>query len=453
MKWVMMVKKEQIKKIAATALVAFSVTLMPVPAMAVSTNVVSETKNKTTLTMSQIQDLAVIYNRNNQSNDLQKKMLDLTAQTTGNNKRNLQDSINVGSHTMGQGTDESVAEFKQMLDDLANKISTGGGDPMQDAGYVALSLQYESLLASSDSGYTQQIASVESAISQIESINDALDEIQDQNDDLKKTVSDWQKEVRLVAEKLCLSYVQLEKSIALTQEQVALAEKSLNVAQVQERMGMAITTDVPAAQTKLLEAQNSLADLEESLTTIKRQINTLIGRNVGSPLEITNIVKPPTTIQPAPAYTDALIKKFTDANYTLKTLERTKSNAKESVKNSTDSDKRQEVDNTVAATELQITNQKDTIANNLKSLLAKINSDGTAYQVAKDNYTNERKTFEFAQLKYDQGMISQLEYLGAEMTLKSAELTMMQAGYTYYGDWQKYYALEQGVNLTTYDSI
>ena len=70
-------KKQQIKKIAATALVAFSVTLLPTPALAVSTNIVSETEGKTTLTMSQIQDLAAIYNRNNESFELQQDILEL----------------------------------------------------------------------------------------------------------------------------------------------------------------------------------------------------------------------------------------------------------------------------------------------------------------------------------------------------------------------------------------
>ena len=42
----------------------------------------------------------------------------------------------------------------------------------------------------------------------------------------------------------------------------------------------------------------------------------------------------PVAIDPAPAYTEKLIKQFTDNNYTLKTLERDKADLKEDGKNS-----------------------------------------------------------------------------------------------------------------------
>ena len=61
-------------------------------------------------------------------------------------------------------------------------------------------------------------------------------------------MKDWQREVRLVAEKLCLNYAQMEKTIALTKQQVALAEKAVAISELQEKLGMAVTTDLSSAQ-------------------------------------------------------------------------------------------------------------------------------------------------------------------------------------------------------------
>ena len=435
-------KKQQIKKIAATALVAFSVTLLPTPALAVSTNIVSETEGKTTLTMSQIQDLAAIYNRNNESFELQQDILELNKTTTRNSRRSLQDAINNASAGAGGGSSE-LDKMGAILNQM---------DPANPQ-YLELKIQYEYSKTAMAAAQAQQMASVDAMIEQLQTINGALDDLDVATEDLEKSMSDWQKEVRLVAEKLCLNYAQLEKTIALTKQQVALAEKAAAITEMQEKLGMAVTTDMISAQSNLLEAQNSLAGLEESLTMLKRQINLMIGRNMGSPLEITNIMAPPIAIEPAPPYTEALIDHFIDKNYELKTLERTKADYKDTDLTDLGSDERQALDQDIKATDLQITTKKETIENNLKSLLAKIDSDGKAYQIARDKYVNEKKLFEFTKLKYERGMISQLEFMQAELALNSAELQWMQAGYAYHNDWQKYNALQEGITLTAYDAM
>lgn len=82
-------------------------------------------------------------------------------------------------------------------------------------------------------------------------------------------------------------------------------------------------------------------------------------------------------------------------------------------------------------------------------MLAKINSDGEAYQVSREKYVTEKTTFEFVQKKYELGMVSDLALRQAELSLKSAEMTNLQNGYQYYLDWQKYYLAERGVDVST----
>ena len=75
---------------AASAMVlAFSLSTIPAPALAVSSNIVAETKNVNTLTISQIQDLAVIYNDTAQKLQLSMKQLDLNEQMLRNQRRTI----------------------------------------------------------------------------------------------------------------------------------------------------------------------------------------------------------------------------------------------------------------------------------------------------------------------------------------------------------------------------
>ena len=111
------------------------------------------------------------------------------------------------------------------------------------------------------------------------------------------------------------------------------------------------------------------------------------------------------------------------------------------------SDERQKIDYDVEAKNQEIKNQKQVIADDLKAMLAKINSDGEAYKVSRQKYVTEKKNFEYTQKRYELGMISEMQLRQAELALAQAELTNMQNGYQFYLDWQKYYAAEKGVDV------
>ena len=125
-----------------------------------------------------------------------------------------------------------------------------------------------------------------------------------------------------------------------------------------------------------------------------------------------------------------------------------KTNLRDSVKNDMGSDELQEIDYNILAKDQEIDNKKQAIEDDLKAMIAKINSDGEAYKVSRQKYVNEKKTFEFTKKKYELGMVSELALRQAELSLKSAEMTNMQNGYQYYLDWQKYYLAERGIDVS-----
>lgn len=443
-------KKKALKAVASTMVLTFGLSIVPMPALAVSTNIVSETQNKNTLTISQIQDLAVIYNDNAKNLQLQKKQLELQEQTLRNNRHNIENSLNSMD---GSGAGESgSATMAANLKALEAQLIAAGKDPSKDSGYIALATLYQSTAMTEQSMAASMQSSFDSAISGIEQLNDSLDDIEDGKTDIEKYSKDLETQMRYTAANLALGIVQMDKGIALMEDQIALTEKAVQIAELQQKLGMNIVTDVETQQAALKEAKKGLEDQQESLSNLKRTLNLLIGRNAGNPLEVVPM-QLPVAIDPAPAYTEDLIKKFTDNNYTLKTLERDKSNLKEDGKNSNGelgSDELQKIDYDIEAKDQDIKNQKQSISDDLKALLAKINSDGEAYKVSRQKYVTEKKNFEYTQKKYELGMISELQLRQAELQLKNAEMTNMKNGYTYYLDWQKYYAAEKGVDMSKF---
>lgn len=423
----------------------FGLSIMPMPAYAVSSNIVAETKNVNTLTISQIQDLAAIYNDTAQSLQLKRKQLELSEQMLRNNRRSAQNAVNSMGSSSGMNSSESISSS---LTALADKLKTEGKDPEDDPSYLAMKQLYISTMVSEQTTAATMQSSLDSAIDGIEQINDTLDTLADSKDDIDKAMKDLESQMRYTAGALALTATQLEKAIELMDDQIALTERSVQIAELQQQLGMNIRTDVSSAKTTLVEAEKNKADQEETLSNIKRSINILIGRNAGNPLEIVPM-NLPVAISPAPAYTQQLIDKFVDNNYKLKTLERDKTNLKDSVESDMGSDEKKDIDYQVEAKNQEIDDQKQAIEDDLKAMLAKINSDGEAYQVSREKYVTEKTTFEFVQKKYELGMVSDLALRQAELSLKSAEMTNLQNGYQYYLDWQKYYLAERGVDVST----
>lgn len=116
----MKLEKKTLRRWAAGLVLAVLVSQISVPAMAVSSNIVSETKDKTELTVSQIKDLAVIYNPTNKTYALNQKNLDLNQTTTANSLRSAQNSLNSGYDV----DTSSVTTIQAQIDALLSKYDS-----------------------------------------------------------------------------------------------------------------------------------------------------------------------------------------------------------------------------------------------------------------------------------------------------------------------------------------
>lgn len=440
--------KKALKVMASAMVLTFGLSIVPMPALAVSSNIVAETKNLNTLTISQVQDLAVINNDTAKKLQLSMKRLDLNRTMLNNDRRTTQNSIN--SMDVGSGSSAGLVQMQSVLADLKEQLAKpeNKNNATLKAQVAAMEMQVASAEASINSAYASMASGFESALAGLDQLDDAIDNLNNNDEDLTKNMKDLEVQMRYTASNLCLNVVKLDKSIELLEKRIALADKTLQVYELQNKLGMNIVTDVESQQTAKREAEKALEDAKDGRTTLKRSINVLIGRDDGSPLEIVPMHLP-VAIDPAPAYTEDLIKHFTDMNYTLKTLDRDIADLKDSVEDDTDSDERRNVDYQVESKKQDIKTQKQAVSDSLKALLAEINSNGEAYQVSRQKYLTEKKNYEYTQKRYELGMVSDLQMRGAELSLQSAEVTNLENGYQYYLSWQKYYTAEKGVDITS----
>jgi len=433
-----MMQKYRLHDITAIALLVVGIVLLPAPAMAVSSNIVSETKAKTELTVSQIKDLAVIYNPTNKTYALNQKELDLSQTTTANDLHSAQNALNSG-YDIDTST---VTALQQQI----RAQEAAGAD---EATLEALREQLRQAEAAVDSAYANNASSFDSAISNIEQLNNTLDRYEDDQDDLDKTLSDWETQVRMIAEVLCMQATQYEKNITLLKDQISLAEKALQLAKIQQSLGMTLTTEVQANQTSLEEIQQSLETAQESLKDIKRQINVLIGRAQDQPLEVIS-ASVPVIGSVIPTYSQALVDEFIEVDYTRKTYTRAIANYKDDVDGETDSDVLEAADNNIAAMKLNIEERERAIADDVKAQLDKMAADKASYETSQTKVLTEKKNWEVAQQKYDLGLLTESQQLQYKINYENALLTHWKNSYNYYLDWQEYKAMKAGVNLSTY---
>ena len=420
---------------------------MPAPAYAVSTNIVAETKNVNTLTISQIQDLAVIYNDTVDTLELSMKQIELQEQMTRNQKRKAQNSLNDLDVDMS-AAEAGLAQMKMALDAMKPLIESGQATPEQQLDYMLLQSEYQSNASNVLSMNQQLDSAFDQTMDAINQLNDALDTMAENKKDLEQTMKELEQIMRYTSAKMALSIVQLEDTVKLLESQLAMVDKSIQVFELQQKLGMTTSLNVDTQKTSKVELENTLNTTKEQLEDLKRSLNVLIGRNAATPLEVVPM-KLSGVITPAPQFTPELVNKFVEVNPKMETLLDERQNLKDSVKKDMGSDEKQQIDYQIQAKDQELKRQRQTAENELKSRIATINSNAVNYRVSKEKLAAEQKNYDIALKKFELGMISQMQLLQAEATLAQAELTNLGNGYQHYFDWLEYNLAKQGIDLNS----
>ena len=436
-------KKKTVKTIASAMVFAFGVSIVPAPAFAVSTNVVAETEGKNTLTLSEIQELAVLYNDTVDSLELNIKQIENQEMMTRNQKRKAQNSLDdINSVDLDSSQLSSAAKtLEEQIEALEEQ------DPIANMNAItALKVKLMEVQSGLSTAKSMDNA-FDSTIDAIDQLDDALDQLADGKDDLQDAIEDLEHIMRYTSAQLALSIVQLTDSVELMEKQIALIDKSIAVYELQEQLGMATTISVDAQRTSKVEAENQLRDTKEQLDNLKRSLNQLIGRPVNNPLEVVPM-ELTGVIDPAPKFTQELINEFVEINPQMVTLLEEREDLKDSVKKDMGSDEKQDIEYQIQAKDMELKKQRQAAEDDLKAMIATIEKNAVNYRVSKEKLATEQKNFAIAQKKYELGMISQMQLMQNEMALAQAELTNLSNGYQHYFDWQQFKLARQGIDMS-----
>ena len=440
-------KQKTLKTVASAMVLTFGLSVMPAPAYAVSTNIVAETQGKTTLTLSQIQDLAVIYNDTVDTLELSMKQIELQEQMTRNQKRRAQNSLN-DFDVDTSAAEAGLTQMKQTLDMMKPLIESGQATPEQQLDYMLLNSEYQSSVSNMQSMNQQLDSAFDQTLDAIDQLNDALDDMAEGKKDLQQSIKDLEQIMRYTSAKMALSIVQLEETVDLLESQLAMVDKSIQVSELQQKLGMTTSLNVDTQKTSKVELQNTLNSRKEQLEDLKRSLNVLIGRNAANPLEVVPM-ELSGVITPAPQFTPELVNKFVEVNPKMETLLDERQDLKDSVKSDMGSDEKQQIEYQIQAKNQELTKQRQAAENELKSRIATINSNAVNYRVSKEKLAAEQKNYDIALKKFELGMISQMQLLQAEAALAQAELTNLGNGYQHYFDWLEYNLAKQGIDLNS----
>ena len=444
-------KRKTVKSVACTVLTAFGLTMVPAPAMAESTNIVTETENVYVLTVPQIQQLAVIYNDTLDSLELSIEQLELQEQMTSKQRRKVNNQVQSVNSTNLSGANEGLAAMESAIAALQEQVAANPTDIALQANLMTLTAQYQSSASTLQSTAETLNSSFDQLVDAREQLDDALDDMEEGRDDLKEAVEELEDIMRYTSAKLALTIVQLDETVELMKKQLALLDKSIQVYELQQRLGMATSIDVKAQYNSRAEVANSLADLQEQRDMIKRSLNILIGRTADTPLDVVPM-QLLGAITPAETFTPELAAKFVAINPQMESLLDDREDLKEIIEDDGDdmgSDEKQDIEYQIQAINLKLKTQREAAEDELKTMLSTINSNAETYRISIDTLELEQKNYAIAQKKYELGMISGMELQQAELILAQAELTYLSNGYQHYFDWQKYYLAEKGIDTSS----
>lgn len=231
-----------------------------------------------------------------------------------------------------------------------------------------------------------------------------------------------ERQLTAAAQALMISYDTMRLERETLEKMEELYQKEYDLAQTRLQAGMATEADVMEAEEALLGARASLEALEGSQDEVYRSLCLMVGRETDGSLEIEQI--PDADTARVDSYNlQEDTQRAIGNNYTLINERHTSSNGSTSGVNN----KKRNLE----AAESQLKINMESMYQDLFQKREELKTEKTAYEKA----VQEKN---LADTKYSLGMLSQTEYLSAEMNAiqaeadyRSANLTLVQAMDTY----------------------
>ena len=268
----------------------------------------------------------------------------------------------------------------------------------------------------------------------------------------KKSQSDLKADLELSATKMYTSILTTQKQADLVEQQLELMIKNRQIAQLRIDNGMAVEGDYQDANISTTETAATLTQLKAGLSDLKRSLNDMMGRDLDAPFNLAPY-EVSSNVLPAPDITTSSISKATENNYDLYTAKRKLQNLWDDYYDADNSTTKDMLYTQIQQQKLVVSKAETSIDTTLKAKADAITNAGKNFQNAQASYEKAQKDMEYAQMKYDLGMISQLELEQQKLDLLQKEYNQLNASYTYYFSRLVYEYYFNGINLTYYNQL
>lgn len=412
----------KIKIIACTTLLCMGMAVSNVAFGAES----SEMNSTSAFTLEDVQKLVVHNNPNLKKLQISLDNLDLSKNLINDQKSDL-NSANYSR--------EYILNKMASLEEAIN-----AGDADAKATYEALSNQLASM-PSTDTVSTQK-----------DSLNDSLTDVVNNAEDLAYQQKVLKPDLEMTASALYTKILETENTIELLEKNLELAIKSREITQIQIENGLATEHDYLNANITVTQLSNQLTQAKTGLTTLKRTLNDLMGRDMNAPLKLAEFTVDQ-TIYTSPLVNASVVEDTTNQSYTLYQLERELKELKQDRKDADTASERREITNKIELKQLEIDSAKVSVDKTLKAKADNISTTANTLRAAQNSYSKATQDLEYAKLKYDLGMISQIEYLQQEAATLESKNTLTSAEYAYYYARLEFDYYKNGIPLDNYSSI
>jgi len=453
-----------------------------------STTITTGTTDKTVFTLAELQDMALAANRNMQKIKINTDIVGINENIVKTYRETISDARHYISSSLSDASQELSSAKTQIdnLTDLNNSLEASGTTASlsqlnsagvidntsyaqitavlgSDGGSTPATTVLSSLLTNLNSAYNEGLTSYTEANSTASStrsdlldkenaLDDSETSVNNAKEDVTNTSSDFPQELKQIITLFSLKAMQLNDTVILAQKACDLQERLSYVESLKAKLGLGIDTDSIARSVEAATAGTQLQAAQNGLTSLKRQINDLVGRDMAAELTLTPFQLPQDMPEPTP-FTEELAAKIIANDYGIYQLNRDISDLEDEIPKLASPNEKKIRRANIQLKKLLIEDAKTTLYNGLKTHAQAAEIAGRTRTVAHTALDNAFTTYNRAQKSLSLGLISPLAAQAAELSYTQAKLNALTADYDYYIACEEWCLLQQGVDLDDYETV
>lgn len=332
--------------------------------------------------------------------------------------------------------ERQAKEYEDSAKKLREAASQAGAESATYAALIAQAEQMETM-----ANQVRANIAVNNAI--LDGLDDAEEDAQQQLDDTyaatKKQVENTANQLVMGAQTQYVTLCTLADSVADLERSIAALDRNIAVVEKQYEIGMVSALDVETIKNQRIAAVSGKTTLESQIASLENALSLTLGNDAGTTVHV----------QQVPEVT---AKQLREMNYD-KDLEQAQANSytlwqKKDALRQASNDYEDDVTSTLDAynaAKIDLAAAEEQLKNDFRALYNDVTEKKRLVDESEEDLALAETNFTVSQTKYDQGMLSQLDYLSAQDTLETARAAVQTAKTNLFTSYNTYQWAVRGV--------